>query len=245
MNKLGKIRRFISWPVVVLTALLCLPVSLFLSHFFSNGQKVIIDPGDLLERLDVMRKNRSDIAGETMNQMANEVTLINKLELVAPVSNKTCLSVDPWVAGESEINQDAFLTTDDCFAIRVTLTKEASILIFSLDDKKNISRIFPELCENMAKLTTKKVQQAFQIPQDINQKPGVMFVDDLSEEDNIYVLAMTQLFNFSQYESDFEPLFDTCDNQSVSSDLDYPSRLNKIKNENNSTFDWQKFRIYH
>lgn len=173
-------------------------------------------------------------------------TLINKLELIRPNDTQSCVNGNPWSIGEKMIEQDEFLSADDCFAIRFNLQAPAKIILITNSTIGNALITFPKQCNFNKQNNLYPAGEDIFVPILNDGTRSAFRINNQSEEDWVYLLAYTNMFDQLNLMSKLTSLANVCKiTEGVYSNFDFRKILTEVRENNQTSFDWQSFRFYH
>jgi len=230
-------RTWIYWLAGIFAMLMTIPSLLvtekLVNHFFE--EIIIVSPaGDILPWLKALpeldnKQNQSDFSN-----IIDPITVT--FELIRPMSDVLCATNNPWSLGEKIIQHD-------CFAIRLSINKNANIMIISKDSDDTLYKILPHSCENLQSLDTLEANKKLIIPTNTDHSPAVFAIDDSSGDEWFYAMAFESTLSIKSLVSEIP---DICSNtENKTRDISITEILTTMKENNPNRFDWKSFRFFH
>jgi hypothetical protein len=181
-------------------------------------------------------------------QSATTVTLIDSFKLIAPNDSSICATLNPWENGVREVSEGDSLSSNDCFAIRVSVLEDIELYLLSHSEDGTLIRLFPNSCDALGPVNARiNSGEEIQLPQDQGGNHLVIGLDEQVGQEWFYSLGVSDASSKQAIQDLIADVPDVCqETESYKMPVsDFQDSLNQLQAQYSSNLHWLAHSFYH
>ena len=176
------------------------------------------------------------------------VTLIDSFKLIAPNDSSICATLNPWENGVREVADGDSLSSNDCFAIRVSVLEDIELYLFSHSEDGTLIRLFPNSCNALGPVNARiNSGEEIQLPQDQGGNHLVIGLDEQVGKEWFYSLGVSDNSSKQAILDLITDVPDVCQ-ETTSYKMpvsEFQDNLNQLQSQYSSNLHWLAHSFYH